>query len=798
MQNSITEIFQIIEKAIYFAQVDAYYILPVISSIQIFFIGVFFKKPKLIYFSLFLFVLFCSIFPLVKLIPNLGSDAFSEFQKLNLNEAYFYIKTLNFFAGWSVKHFILWFLIIFTYALFIFIIYQLSKKIHFLNFLNINYVIVITLILVPTTLNFYKVSLLYSSSIIEKENQSKNINYQLDTIDIKLNEPTDISVVFYIGESTSRLHWSIYKYFRPTNKKLQKFNEVSPLILYDNIYSTHTHTSPSLLDTLTIKANHSDKDVLKLTSESPKYSIVDILNNVSIDTTLFSTQAKSGSWNLASSLIFKNANKKFYSSKYNLGNASYIDSNRLYDHEFLNEFTNSIKNDSKKKNFYVFHSYAGHGNYKKNIPNKYRKNIDSFYSNYNNRAIFGKDFKNNQKKFLESYDSAMNYVSDNIVFSLEKISKLDKPIIFIYTSDHGESPLTGRAHDSSRYIWEMSSVPFLIYFNDEAKLRYPELYAKFNLRASKKNRDLLSNFPSLIFEIFGIKIFNKNSKLNNTSKCKFGDGNCFEDYHIIRNQLKTLGVVNLNYPTKINNYVDNTDRATTFSNMKHYLSNKNYDLEICSHRTNSIARFVRFNAILNCMEIDVIIESNHLDVRHSSEISTSLKLNDLIKVQKGKDNILWLDIKEIKNIEQCNQLANILKNFYLKNNKINFFIEFPSKVLNEISLYKECILNIKSMNFPISYYVPNDVKSKCLKEGELDNSSSNNCQYLENLINKIYKSNLFTDLSFDYKNYVFLKNNKYIDKFILNTWHIPDEKIISIKDKNFRLAIPFNDAINYN
>ena len=61
----------------------------------------------------------------------------------------------------------------------------------------------------------------------------------------------------------------------------------------------------------------------------------------------------------------------------------------------------------------------------------------------------------------------MRYVSDNIVLSLKKISKLKKPIILIYTSDHGESPLTGRAHDSSRYVWEMSSVPFLIYFNND-------------------------------------------------------------------------------------------------------------------------------------------------------------------------------------------------------------------------------------------------------------------------------------------------------------------------------------------
>ncbi len=794
----MSEISQIIEKAIFYAQIDAYYLLPVIGSIQIFIIGALFKKKRLIYLSIFLFVLFCSIFPLVKLIPNLGSDAFSEFQKLNLHELYFYIKTLNFFAGWSVKHFILWSLIITGYSIGIFILFILSKRFLFVNFLYINYSIIITIIIIPTLLNLYKVSILYSLSILEKKNLSKNIDYKFETINIELEKPSDLSVVFYIGEATSRLHWSIYDYFRPTNKSLEKFNVTNSLIINDNVYSTHTHTSPSLLDTLTIKSKLDDDDKLKIASEYSRYSLVDILNKSSISTKLYSTQAKSGSWNLASSLIFKNANKKIYSSKYNLGNANYINKDKPFDHEFLNELTNEINRDSNKNNFYVFHSYAGHGNYKKNIPNDYHEYIDQYYSNQNNKAIFGKNYKRNQREFLENYDSAMSYISDNIVFTLKEISKLNKPVVFIYTSDHGESPLTGQAHDSSRYIWEMSAVPFLIYFNEEAKLKYPDLFEKLNSRALQKNRELLSNLPSLILEIFGIKIYDTNFKLNDVSKCRFGDSNCFEDYHIIRNQLDTLGVVSLNYPIKDHDYIDNTDRATIFSNMKSYFSKKNSGIEICSHRTNSIARFIRFNSILNCMEIDVFVENDYLDVTHLKEDTTSLKLIDLIKIQKEKENILWLDIKNINNSEQCNKLMNNIKNIYLENNKINLFIEFPSNIINEISNYNECILNIKSMNYPISYYVPNDVKSKCDDEKKSGVSKQNRCEYLEKIIKKVYESKLFTDLSFDFQNYIFLKDSDYIDKFVLNTWHIPDEEIILINDQNFRLIIPFNDSVNYN
>ena len=729
----------------------------------------------------------------------MGSDAFSEFQKINLSEVYFYIKTLNFFAGWTIKHYILWLFIITSYFFSILILLFVSKKVKYINFLNVNYIIVFCIIIIPTSINFYKVSILYNSSIIEKKNQSKNIIYDVKDLNIQNQISGNLSLIFYIGEATSRLHWSIYDYFRLTNKNLEKFAKENPLIIFDNIYSTHTHTSPSLLDALTFKANQKDNNELKIISDYYRYPIVDILNHASIDTKLYSTQAKSGSWNLASGLIFKNAKEKKYSFKYNLGNANYIDKDKPFDHEFLTEFTNIIKTDAKGNNFYVFHSYAGHGNYKKNIPKKYHEYIDDFYLDKNKKSIFGKNFKTNQKEFLENYDSAMNYISDNIVFTLNEISNLDKPIIFIYTSDHGESPLTGRGHDSSRFIWEMSSVPFLIYFNDQAKVEYPDLFNKLSLRSNQNKREILGNMSSLILEIFDINIFNNNQELDNVSKCRFGDGKCLPDYHTIRNQLDTLGVVNLTYPKNYRKkYIDNTDRATTFSNMKNYFSDKGNDIKICSHRTNSIARFIRFNAILDCMEIDIIIDDEFLDVSHSNNETVNLNLEELIKIQKNKKNVLWLDVKNINNIQNCKKLNKFLKDIIIENNHINFFIEFPSYIIENLSDYKECIETTKSMNFKTSYYIPNDLKFRCKNNSKSEDINTNRCQYSEKLLKQLYDSNLFTDISFDYKNYEFLNKSEYIHKFYLNTWHIPDDEIVKISNKNFRLVIPFNDDVNYN
>ena len=108
------------------------------------------------------------------------------------------------------------------------------------------------------------------------------------------------------------------------------------------------------------------------------------------------------------------------------------------------------------------------------------------------------------------------------------------------------------------------------------------------------------------------------------------------------------------------------------------------------------------------------------------------------------------------------------------------------------------VFYIKSMNFIISFYIPNNVKSECIEEQSSQISNDNRCQYLNKILKKINNSNLFSDISFDYKNYDILKDNELIDNFTLNTWHIPDEIINLIDDKRFRLVIPFNDGINYN
>lgn len=72
-------------------------------------------------------------------------------------------------------------------------------------------------------------------------------------------------------------------------------------------------------------------------------------------------------------------------------------------------------------------------------------------------------------RLIEGYDSATRYVSDNIARSIRETDRMTRPAVFVYFSDHGESPLTGQAHDSARYTWTMGAVPFLVHFNPAAR-----------------------------------------------------------------------------------------------------------------------------------------------------------------------------------------------------------------------------------------------------------------------------------------------------------------------------------------
>ena len=86
-----------------------------------------------------------------------------------------------------------------------------------------------------------------------------------------------MNLIVHIGESTSSMNWSLYGYFRDTNPRLMSLDE-NELMIFRNIFSTHTHTTPSLLDTFAFDLKKNNVDYANQTAyETPKINIFEIL-----------------------------------------------------------------------------------------------------------------------------------------------------------------------------------------------------------------------------------------------------------------------------------------------------------------------------------------------------------------------------------------------------------------------------------------------------------------------------------------------------------------------------------------
>ena len=224
--------------------------------------------------------------------------------------------------------------------------------------------------------------------------------------------------MLYIGESTSIMDMSVYGYPRKTTPNFDKlFSDEKGFLKFNNVFSTHIHTSQSLLEALSFWPNN-NQDLLPIVRRQ-RISIVDQLNSLGVKTLLFSNQGSSGTWAQAATIIFQNAKSEFSTKNKSLGNME-ITAERPYDHKFFNDtITPKLLDSLSQPSFVVFHSYAGHGPYLDNIPKDFRVKVDNFF---NNQTKFSIDGGLGAVGYVEDYDSAMRYVDYSVSNAIEKVA----------------------------------------------------------------------------------------------------------------------------------------------------------------------------------------------------------------------------------------------------------------------------------------------------------------------------------------------------------------------------------------
>lgn len=714
---------------------------------------------------------------------NLGTDSFLEGQNFDIFEALFWLKTfwLQFSFSLTIEEFFLYTAVavtifIFVEAILFFLEKDLKKNIKIKFYFGKILIIFSVFFSIWGTIDLF----------ITKKQVFAQIQDNFTNSSPEVRSNPKLSVLIYIGESTSTMNMSFYGYPRKTTPLLDllKIKERG-LIKFDNVFSTHTHTSPSLLEALSLSLK--TDDYLVPIWQRSRVPIIDVLNKANIKTNLYSNQGQAGSFNQANTVIFKNAKKKIFSTENRfLGNDDYK-IKKPFDHELFNEsFSNNDFTSSLEHSLYVFHGYAGHGEYQNNIPPNYRKNVDNFFKFLEPSAVTG---NNNSLNIIEEYDSAIKYIDYAVTNAIKLVKNSKNPLVFIYFSDHGESVFTNRGHDSSRFTHEMARVPFLMFFNDAAIQIAPDLYKKYYELSKNKNISSLAQLPSTLFDLLSIKVTENNVP---------SIGELVTPQPILIRQTKDgTTAINLSSNELNNKLIDKTDSATNHL-ISSQIFNKSHDPVLCYHRSNTIAKLLRGAMVTKCLELDIVVNNDEIFVYHPPAKNTGLTLKKVFfSIHNSNINSIWLDAKNINTSSSCNKFVSYLKNNKFYKSKI--LLEFPSYSHSVRLDIKNCIEELKKLNNIFrSYYVPtkNLIEcSKALKKNLLFNKNSY-CKALELDLMKAKNSKLFTDISFNYKGIEAIKNIHFTKEFKWNAWNLKLSELKELKKYNFRMLILNNDDPN--
>lgn len=301
-----------------------------------------------------------------------------------------------------------------------------------------------------------------------------------------------LTVFVYVGESTSSLNMQIYGYPRRTTPKLAALAASDPgLMIFDRVFSTHVHTSPSLLEAFSLRPVQQDNMVP--VTDQQRVPLVNVLLSKGIRAVLYSNQSRKGTWNLAAGVVFGQAEQTF---TLNTPIGDLETSAKPLDSDFLPRVLADPVLSDQSHSLLLFHSYAGHGPYRGNVapdtPTPEWLTPDPISTEY--------------PDVVDDYDTAVSGVDANLALTISTIATSRKPIIFVYFSDHGEAVATDDGHDSARFRVEMSTVPFIVYFNEAARQSFPDRFAEMKRLAATRNVATLAQLVPTLLKLIGVTI----------------------------------------------------------------------------------------------------------------------------------------------------------------------------------------------------------------------------------------------------------------------------------------------------
>ncbi|MDA9126052.1 phosphoethanolamine transferase [Flavobacteriaceae bacterium] len=254
--------------------------------------------------------------------------------------------------------------------------------------------------------------------------------------------------VIVLGESTSRSHFGLYDYSRPTTPKLNFLKD--ELIIYNDVISPHAHSIASITKVFTL-GNYEHPDKIG------DGSIIQLANKANFETVWLSNQRPIGIYESLVTKIALSSNKsKFLTTTYGAHS-------KVKDAELLPELERVLSDDSSSKKFIIIHLMGTHASYVNRYPDTFNKFKDTPLSNYKSDET---------SRIINHYDNAVLYTDFVVSEIIQKVKALNTKSFVLYMSDHGEELFKDRnmaGHNEDVSTQDMYDVPFLLWQSDDYK-----------------------------------------------------------------------------------------------------------------------------------------------------------------------------------------------------------------------------------------------------------------------------------------------------------------------------------------
>lgn len=559
--------------------------------------------------------------------------------------------------------------------------------------------------------------------------------------------------VVILGESLNKHHMQMYGYPRDTTPRLQALLDAGELHKFTNTYSNHTHTMPVLSLALTEAAQDSKKHF----SESA--SIVEVFKAANFRTVWLTNQNLLGAWdNLVS--IVANQSEKLVGINNSIGRTTQT---QRFDGDLIKPLIKELNRGGEKNKVIFVHLMGNHGSYCSRFPddfNAYKGTLDS--------SFFGKNIAENKtlEGTLNCYDNSVLY-NDYVVSNIIKLVKQKRGVSSVfYIADHADDVISSLGHNSAKFTYSMTQIPFLAWFSEGYRERYPDKVEQ--LASARKSLFPNDRLYDTIIGWSGVDTPLYRSEFDLTN----------ERYEISAKSAETLH--------GRRKYADPKNHFYWQSVNFDYLVENQLADKFFPHRVDSIGKLKEVWELgFRSFEPDVVFDYKNdgkFYVGHNNGVMGTDFESFLKSVDYKEINQMWFDFKNLnaKNYQQA--LAEM--------ERLDDVFELKNKITVESGWNGEEFNVFRDAGWHTSYYLPTGAIVKLLEE--------KNEQSLESIAERISKQVLLqrsSAVSFDTRLYPFVKNyleDKLLPETVYHAWYGPNLASTSYK-KEIEESELYND-----